>query len=104
VSLRPELAEGTAHGAVYLRRLRRAQLGLALVSLVAFGGLVGALPLVLYLMPSLSHTELLGIPLAILLVVIPPFPLFVVIGWLHQRRADGLDAAFRAVVDEDGPA
>jgi hypothetical protein len=27
-------------------------------------------------------------------VVVPPFPLFVAIGWLEQRRADGLDAAF----------
>ena len=40
---RVELDERTAHGGVYARRLRRAQLGLALLSLTAFGGLVGSL-------------------------------------------------------------
>jgi hypothetical protein len=79
---------------VYLRRLRREQLRLSLLSLVAFGGAIGALPLILYLLPALHDVELLGVPLPIWLVVVPPFPLFVAIGWLEQRRADGLDAAF----------
>jgi hypothetical protein len=106
MSLRPgELTETTAHGDVYLRRLRRAQLALSLASLVAFGGLVGALPLLLYLLPGLNRIDVLGVPLAIWLVVVPPFPLFVAIGWLQQRRADGLDAAFRELVtDEEEPA
>jgi len=98
--LREELAEGTAHGDVYLRRLRRAQLGISLLALTAFGGLVGALPLVLYLMPGLQDVEVFGVPLPILLVVGPPFPLFVMIGLLHQRRADALDAAFSDLVDQ----
>jgi hypothetical protein len=76
---------------VYLRRLRREQLRL---SLVAFGGAIGALPLILYLLPGLHDVELLGVPLPIWLVVVPPFPLFFAIGWLEQRRADALDAAF----------
>ena len=106
---RPSLAPSdltTAHGDVYLRRLRRAQLALALVSLVAFGGLVGALPLLLYLSPHIiNETDVLGVPLAIWLVVVPPYPLFVAIGWLQQRRADGLDSAFRELVgDEDEAA
>jgi hypothetical protein len=96
-----DLAEATAHGDVYLRRLRRAQLGLALLSLVAFGGLVGALPLVLYLLPGLAGVSLLGVPLPIWLVVVPPFPLFVTIGWLQQHRADGLDASFRELVGDE---
>jgi hypothetical protein len=72
---------------VYLRRLRREQLRLSLLSLVAFGGAIGALPLILYLLPALHDVELLGVPLPIWLVVVPPFPLFVAIGWLEQRRA-----------------
>jgi hypothetical protein len=96
-----DLAEATPYGDIYLRRLRRAQLGLALLSLVAFGGLIGALPLVLYLLPGLADVVLLGIPLPIWLVVVPPFPLFVAIGWLQQHRADGLDAAFRELVGDE---
>ena len=96
-----DITETTAHGDVYLRRLRRAQLGLALISLVAFGGLIGALPLLLYLSPRINGTDVFGVPLAIWLVVVPPFPLFVAIGWLQQRRADGLDDAFRELVGDE---
>ena len=44
--------------------------------------------------------HLLGVPLPIWLVVVPPFPLFFAIGLLEQRRADGLDDAFRELVEE----
>ena len=94
-----DLSEATAHAAVYLRRLRREQLRLALLSLVAFGGAIGALPLILYLLPGLHGAELLGVPLPIWLVVVPPFPLFFFIGLLEQRRADALDEAFRDLVE-----
>jgi uncharacterized membrane protein YhaH (DUF805 family) len=99
---REELAEATAHGRIYLRRLRRAQLALSLLAVVAFGGLVGALPLVMLLVPPLRDIDVLGLPLAILLVL-TPFPLFVALGWLHARRADGLDAAFRDLIGEEEP-
>src|SRR3954465_8191917 len=95
-----DLNEATAHAAVYLRRLRHEQLRLALLSLVAFGGAIGALPLILYLLPRLHAARLLGVPLPIWLVVVPPFPLFLFIGLLEQRRADGLDDPFRDLVEE----
>jgi len=95
-----DINEATAHAAVYLRRLRREQLRLALLSLIAFGGAIGALPLILYLLPGLHDAQFLGVPLPIWLVVVPPFPLFLFIGALEQRRADGLDEAFRELVDE----
>jgi hypothetical protein len=93
-----ELADATAHGGVYLRRLVRAQLTLSLVALVAFGGILGSLPLVLYSVRSLQRVTLGGIPVADLLVAVPPFPLFVVIGWIYRRRADAIDEAFRTLV------
>jgi putative solute:sodium symporter small subunit len=96
---RDELADSTAHGNVYLRRLRRAQLSLALLALVAFGAVFGVLPITLYLLPHLRHVTLLGIPVAIWLLVIPAAPVFLAIGWLYARRADTLDAAFRDLVD-----
>jgi hypothetical protein len=95
---RDELADATAHGHVYLRRLRRAQLGLSLLALVAFGGLFGVLPLALYLLPVLRRDTLFAIPLGVWLVLVPMFPLLLAIGWLYARRADALDDAFRELV------
>ena len=97
---REELAETTAHGSVYLQRLRHVQLVLSLLALVAFGGLVGALPLLLFLLPGLQQVEVLGLRLPLLLILVP-FPLFVAIGWLYQRRADDLDDAFHDLIAEE---
>lgn len=95
---RDELAEATAHGGLYLRRLVRAQLTLSLLALVAFAGILGSLPALLYLAPALRHVSLVGVPLPVLLVAFPLFPLFVGLGLIYQRRADALDDAFRDLV------
>jgi putative solute:sodium symporter small subunit len=98
-SPREELAEATVHGQVYLRRLRRAQLSLSIMGLVAFGAIFGVLPLVLLLLPELEHTMLLGVPIGLWLLIVPMLPLFCAIGWLYARRADALDDSFRDVVE-----
>jgi putative solute:sodium symporter small subunit len=99
-SPRQELADSTEHGEVYLRVLRRAQLQLSLLALVAFGAVFGVLPIALDLLPELRHTTLIGIPIAIWIVIAPLSPLFIAIGWLYARRADALDAAFRELVEK----
>jgi hypothetical protein len=96
---RDELAESTAYGGLFLRRLIRSQLGLSVAALVAFGGIVGSLPLALYLLPGLQDVQLLGVPLAILLITLPPFPLFIAIAVLYSRRAEALEEAFRDLVE-----
>ena len=98
-SPRDELAEATAHGGLYLRRLIRGQLGLSMVTLVAFGGFLGSMPLTLYLLPGLQDVDLFGVPLPVLLIVVPPFPIFVAFGWLYARRARALEQAFRELVE-----
>jgi putative solute:sodium symporter small subunit len=95
---RDELAEATAHGALYLRRLRQRQLALSLLALTAFGAIVGVLPLAIDIVPQLRHVHLLGIPLAIWLLVVPLPPVFLVLGALYARRADALDESFRELV------
>ncbi len=97
-SPRDELAEATAHGHVYLLGLRRAQLSLSLLALVAFGAIFGVLPAVLTLR-SVQRVHLLGVPLGMWVVVVPMLPVFVAIGWLYRRRADALDEAFRELVE-----
>jgi hypothetical protein len=98
---RDELAEETAHGELYLSQLRRAQLELSLLGLVAFGGLVGSLPLLFVLIPGLARIHVLGIPLAGVLIAGPLFPMFAVIGMIYKRRADALDESFRDVIGDE---
>jgi putative solute:sodium symporter small subunit len=95
---RDELAEATAHGALYLRRLRQRQLALSLLALIAFAALVGVLPLAIDLLPPLRRVQLLGIPLAIWLLVVPLPPIFLTLGVIYARRADALDDSFRDLV------
>jgi len=95
---RDELADATAHGALYLRRLRQRQLALSLFALIAFGAIVGVLPLAIDVVPELTRVELLGIPLAIWLLVVPLPPIFLILGALYARRADALDETFRELV------
>lgn len=95
---RDELIESTPHGEVYLRRLRRAQLQLSLLAILTFGGIVGALPAALAVFPDLQDVALLGVPVPVLMLAVPPFPVFLALGWLYRRRADALDQAFRDLV------
>jgi hypothetical protein len=103
LTARDEVREDTAHGGLYLRRLRRAQLSMSLLALVVVGGLLGALPLVILLVERLRDIEVLGVPAAVGLVIVPPYVLLVALGWLYERRANGLDADFRELLDDDEP-
>lgn len=97
-STRDELAEATPHGIVYLHRLVRLQLTLAVVALVVFAGVLGALPLALRVEPGLTRSTAFGLPVWLLFLGPPPFAVFVAIGVLYRRRADALDAEFRDLV------
>jgi hypothetical protein len=98
---RDELAQTTPHGVVYLRRLVRTQLSLSLGALVAFGGIVGAIPLTLAAAPRLMKVELLGLPLPLVLLGPPTFAFLVATGWLYRRRADALDDEFRQLLGDE---
>lgn len=100
---REEVRQDTAHGGLYLRRLRRAQLSVSLLALVVFAGLLGALPLVILLVERLRDIEVAGVPVAVGLIIVPPYVLLVALGWLYERRANGLDAAFRELLEDDEP-
>jgi len=95
---RDELAEATAVGEIYLRRLVRAQLGLSLTALLSFGGVFAGLPLALWLAPWVDDVEILGVPLPLLVLCVVVFPVLLAVGALYARRADALDEAFRDLV------
>ena len=77
----------------------RAQLGLSLLTVIAFGGLAGSLPLALYLLPGLQEVEVLGLPLPLLIVALPLYPVFIAFGIVYERRAGALEAEFRDLVE-----
>ena len=95
---RDELADTTAHGALYLQRLRQRQLTLSILALIAFGALIGVLPLAIDILPALRRIQLFGIPVAIWLVIVPAAPTFLALAILYKRRADTLDEDFRELV------
>jgi hypothetical protein len=98
---RDELAESTAVGEIYLRRLVRAQLGLSLTALLSFGGVFAGLPLALWLAPGVEGVQFLGVPLALLVLCVAVFPILIAVGLLYERRANALDEAFRDLVGGD---
>jgi hypothetical protein len=100
---RDELAEATAVGEIYLRRLVRAQLGLSLTALLSFGGVFAGLPLGLWLAPGIDGVELFGVPLPLLVLCVAIFPILLAVGLLYERRANALDEAFRELVRGDEP-
>ena len=66
---------------------------------MAFGGIIGALPLALLLLPGLQDVFVLGVPLPIVIIAWPPFPLFIAIAMLYARRAEALEQSFRDLVE-----
>jgi hypothetical protein len=97
-SPRDELRDTTEHGGLYLRRLMRAQLSLSVLTVIAFGGLMGALPLALYLLPGLQDIQVLGVPLPLVIVAVPLYPVFIAFGFVYERRAEALEDEFRNLV------
>ena len=67
----------------------RAQLGLSVLTVIAFGGLMGSLPLALYLLPGLQDIQVLGLPLPLVIVAVPLYPVFIAFGLVYERRARG---------------
>ena len=98
---RDDLVERTAHGEVYLRGPVRAQLRLSVQALLAFGGLVGALPVVFVAVPGLHDVELLGVPVPFLLLGAPLLAVFVVLARAYERRAEALEQGFRELVERE---
>jgi hypothetical protein len=101
---REDLAETTAVGEIYLRRLVRAQLGLSLTALLSFGGVFAGLPLALWLAPGVDDVQFLGVPLTLLVLCVAVFPILISVGMLYERRANALDEAFRKLVEGETDA
>ena len=84
-----EVDAETPLGAVYLGSLLREQLWLAVRTLVALGLGLGLVPVLFLLVPGLTDVQVLGLPLAWLVLGVLAYPFLVLLGWRYLRRAPG---------------
>ena len=89
------------HRQIYIRRLRNRQLSVSLLALCACACVVVGFPLAMLLVPAVNDVRILGIPLSMLMLVVPAFPLYVLVGRAYERRANALDRALSPLIDED---
>lgn len=96
---RVELEEQTSWGEALIKDLVKRQLRTALLLGLVMLLLLGSLPLAFYLSPAFAKVEVVGIPLAWLLLGVLPFPLLLVAGLLHNRLAEAHEHEFVDLID-----
>jgi putative solute:sodium symporter small subunit len=86
-------------GEIYVRTLLRAQLRLAVATLVTLGLTIGMLPLVFTLVPDLTTRHVLGMPVSWGVLGFGCYPVLVLLAWRYVRRAERNERAFARVVE-----
>jgi hypothetical protein len=94
-----EIDEQTLVGEVYMGALLRTQLRLAIGVCVVFGVLLGGLPLLFALRPSLSDIAVAGVPLPWLLLGVLVHPVLVAGAWYYVRAAERNERDFVELVE-----
>jgi hypothetical protein len=93
-----DVHEQTPLGDVYLRSLLSAQLGLALRVLLFVFLTLGLVPLAFHLVPDLADIDVLGLPLAWVLLGAAVHPFLIWLGWLYLRRVERNERVFADLV------
>ena len=93
-----DLDVDTRLGGVYLASLMRTQLWLAARVLALLVLLVGSIPLVFFLLPDLARVDVLGLPLAWLVIGGAVYPVLLALAWVYVRRAERHERAFAALL------
>jgi hypothetical protein len=96
-----DIDEQTELGLVLVRSLVRAQLGLALRLVAVFASVLGGLPLLFAVAPTVRDTRVLGIDLPWLVLGVLVYPILVAGGWLYVRLSERNERDFLDIV-EDG--
>lgn len=94
-----ELDEQSELGEIYLRTLLRAQLRLALGTLLRLGLTLGLLPLAFVLAPALTRHHVWGMPVSWLILAFGCYPVLVFLAWRFVRLAEHNERAFTRVVE-----
>jgi hypothetical protein len=96
---RVELEEQTSWGTLLINDLVKRQLrtGAALAALVLF--ILGGLPLAFYLSSDFATVQVIGVPLAWLLLGVLPFPLLLFVGLAYNRLAERHERDFVDMIE-----
>jgi hypothetical protein len=94
-----EIDEQTHVGEVYMRALLRTQLRLALGVCLIFAVLLGGLPLLFALQPSVSDVHVLGLPLPWLVLGVLVYPMLIAGAWFYVRTAERNEKDFVELVE-----
>jgi hypothetical protein len=94
-----EIDEQTHVGEVYMRALLRTQLRLALGVCLIFAVLLGGLPLLFVLQPSVSDAHVLGLPLPWLVLGVLVYPALIAGAWFYVRTAERNEQDFVELVE-----
>jgi putative solute:sodium symporter small subunit len=90
---------------IMVRSLIRAQLGLSLVCLVFALAVTALFPVLCAVLPRLDHTEVFGLPLALIALGAGIYPVILIIAVFYNHQANRLEQQFVRLVDRvDGPA
>ena len=95
-----EIDEQSSIGQVYMRSLIRSQLRLAMAVCAVFGVVLGGMPLLLELVPSLRGVHVLGLPLPWVVLGAVVYPVIILGGWLYVRAAERTEANFVELVKQ----
>lgn len=95
-------------GEIYLSSLMRAQLRLAVAVLSVVVAVLGGLPLLFRLLPRLTETDVLNMPLSWVLLAFAVYPFLFGCAWVYVRKAERNERAFVAMLaptsaEEDQP-
>jgi hypothetical protein len=93
-----DVHEQTPIGDVYLRSLLSEQLGLAGRVLAVVALTLGLLPLVFHLAPGLADIDVLGLPVAWVLLGVAVHPFLLWLGWRYVRRVERNERYFADLV------
>ncbi len=94
-----DVNEQTPLGDVFLRSLLKEQLALAVRVLVLIGLTLGLLPLAFHLWPRAADAEVLGIPVAWLVLGGLAYPFLLFVGWRYVRSAERNEHDFTVLVE-----
>jgi hypothetical protein len=94
-----ELEDQTSVGEVWVKQLVRAQLKLSIRLMALTVVVLGSIPLVFLLLPSLGTTTVLGLRLPWLLLGLAIYPFFVAVAWSYNRGAERNEQDFAEMVE-----
>ncbi len=86
-------------GEIFMRSLMRAQLRLALTTVAFLVVTVAAWPALFAIFPSLRSVQVVGVPLPWLVLGFAVYPVLIVLGWAHARRAEHHEQTFGELLD-----